>query len=389
MWGSGQYCDYATTDTERNSGGLFGTGSIINGGDGTLFSYDAKAIQGVDDKDRGNHHVPGTSRPSLNHGNQLTSYVFFGEPITKAVALTYPSGVDAISSVFMHELVMNEYSVNPSVGAKSEWVVTFPTKNWYVDDFTRDLVGDFYIPNPADPGCNGWNPATDPIPNCGAGPFPNYDEGNCPNIDDNGLADDWPGGIACSPLLVEGGRKPFTSAFAGQACEWFEVVDVWDREESPSVTQGSGPIVSPPPPGGTPPGSSYICYETNVIRWSTDPTPDEGTEIFGSPAEKTITLAPGRTWDGSPAKSGWAMLNFWDPSTAYPVAGGIWEHIDYQGLVGLPVTGFWALAVVNAFVGEDNVLANYGGLFGHKANIRRDGKCWSRWGNFCGSSNYY
>jgi hypothetical protein len=375
-WQTAAVCDFAESYTERNSGGLFGTGALLNGADGTYFTYDAKAIQGVDDKDRGNHHTPGTSRPSLNSGNSWTSYVFFGEPLVKVAELNYGSGVDAISSVFMHELLMNEYSVNANVGARSEWVVTFPTKNWYVDPFTRPVSAPFYVPA-GGKTCNFWEQG-DPIPNFGLGKWVGGSQAN-------GLAPDWPGGINCEEFLVDGGHAPFTSIFNGEACEWYEVVDVWDREESPSLTQGSGPIVSPPPPGNAPPGSSEICYETNVIRWSNDETPDDGTEIFGSPAAKSITLAPGLTWEGLPAKSGWAQLNFWNPATAGTSA----EHIDWEGLVGLPVTGFWALAVTNSFVGDDNVIANYGGLFGHKANIRRDGKCWSRWGNYCGSGNWY
>jgi hypothetical protein len=369
------HCDYATTDVVRNSGGLFGTGALINGLDGTFFTYDAKAIQGWDDKDRGNHHTPGTSRPSLNSGNQTTSYVFFGEPITEAVRLKYPSNVDAVSSVFMHELIMNEYSVNPNVGARSEWVITFPTKNFYVDNYTRNQITDIIIPNVNDPDCNGWV-LSDGIPNDGKGKF------IVGGPDDGELALDWPGGLPCSEDLLEAeGRAPFTSEFNGVACEEYIVTGVWDREESPSTTTGRGPIVSPPPPGNAPPGGSVICYETNVFRWANDPTPDDGTEIFGSPASKSQTLAPGFNYDGTPARSGWAQISFWNPATR----GTVLEHIDAEGLIGLPVTGFWALAVVNAFVGDNNVIANYGGLFGHKANIRRDGNCWSRWGNYCGS----
>ena len=36
---------------------------------------------------------------------------------------------------------------------------------------------------------------------------------------------------------------------------------------------------------------------------------------------------------------------------------------------GLPVAGFWAFALENSFLGEGaDVIANYGGLFGHKTS---------------------
>ncbi len=380
QYGSGSHCDYATTDVVRNSGGLFGSYAFINGLAGTIFSGNAAAVQGVDAKDRGNHHIPGTSRPSLNGGSATTAWEFLGEPLVEAAPLYYGSAVDAISSVFMHELIMNEYSVNPNIGAKSEWIVTFPTKNFYVDDLTRDLPKLFIIPNPADAGCSGWTFGLDPIPNCGYGQKPDWNS-ECTAIEDLELADDWKGGFTCSELLIESGRAPFTSVFSGTACEEVLVIDVWDREDSHSLTFGSGPIVSPLPPGGTPPGGTQLCYETNVIRFADTVWPADGSEIFGSNKVGSVTIAPSVTWEGLPAKAGWSQLSFWNPA----LGGGPLEHIDYAGLVGLPVTGFWALAITNNFVGDNNVIANYGGLFGHRANVRRDGRCWNRHGNFCGS----
>ena len=50
------------------------------------------------------------------------------------------------------------------------------------------------------------------------------------------------------------------------------------------------------------------------------------------------------------------------------------KHVDSRGLVGLPVTGFAAYQFENGFVTNDDgdpVKAFYGGLFQHKANVRR------------------
>jgi hypothetical protein len=50
-------------------------------------------------------------------------------------------------------------------------------------------------------------------------------------------------------------------------------------------------------------------------------------------------------------------------------------------LHGLPVTGFWAFRAQNAFLGDGaDVLANYGGLFNHKATRL----CSGEFGGPCG-----
>ena len=42
-------------------------------------------------------------------------------------------GVDAVSFALQRSAVINQWSVNPDLGVKTDWVVTFPTKNFYVD----------------------------------------------------------------------------------------------------------------------------------------------------------------------------------------------------------------------------------------------------------------
>ena len=53
-----------------------------------------------------------------------------------AAAVRSLAGVDAVSAALMVHALYNEYSREPSIGATSEWVVTFPTKRFYVDDVT-------------------------------------------------------------------------------------------------------------------------------------------------------------------------------------------------------------------------------------------------------------
>ena len=356
--------DIATaTDSEphrglQRRGGLFGGAAIINVDRGTMYSYDAQAIQGYDDSQDGHLHAichPGSLAadcdiPHLNSGNRRDAFVYTGEPVAGVLELDYLHTVDAISAVYMKEHIMNEFNVQADIGANSEWVVTFPTKNYYVDD---DRFGSLrpleslWVPDPSDPGC-GWVPG-DHFPSDATGP------------EYTGAESGWE---LCTFIEVEQfARAPFTTGFNGEACEPV-VARTWNREESPQGPLGGvPPIVSPPPPPGTGGGGFELCYETNVIRWHNNnpDVPETGTEILGTDPDLVHSLSTPATGNG------WARLDFHiNDKFGVPI------HRDYAGLIGLPVTGFWFEQFANAFLGDgNNVLANYGGIFGHKANIRR------------------
>jgi hypothetical protein len=347
-------------DISRNSGGLFGGAAIINGARGTMYAYNARAIQGFDKRPNGNHFVPANEFPSLTSGSENDATIFFGVPQNKAVTLSgYPRGVDAVSAVFMHEYTMNEYAIEAAIGGASEWVVTFPTKNFYVDSDLNDLFEARWVPDSENDevGCLGWDEGE---------PFPGRDGPNFSDQFDQSQTD-W---AQCTyiDIGVDVGTEPFTSIFNddGEACEEFKI-EIWDREEN----SGDGPnnprppIVSPPPPGG---GSNsdenVLCYEVNVMRFGNDGV---FGSVFGttSPLLKTVDTGAVPYDNGTkfkPRLSGWARIDWGFDS----------DHVDYHGLVGLPVTGFWAEQFANAFLGDGaDVLANYGGLFDHKGNVRR------------------
>lgn len=354
-------------DISRNSGGLFGGAAIINVGNGTMSSYDARAVQGWDQADNGNHFRPGGSRPNLSDGTENDATIFFGVPKDEAVTLYYPRVVDAISAVFMHEYTMNEYSIEAGLNAASEWIITFPTKNYYVDRTLIDAETQWQ-PDTDDPGCGGWEPGDEPFP-ARNGPDYTDSEDQTDVNPANGIPDvqeDW---VLCSYIEVDntGAIPPFTSIFDGEACEVFGF-EIWDREENASDSPNDEipPVVSPPPPGGsTPDAPNEMCYEVNVLRFGND---GEFRPVFGTTSDLLKEVDTGAiVYDGGdglkPRESGWARINWgFDP-----------EHVDYEGLVGLPVTGFWALQFENGFLGtpEASVLSNYGGLFQHKGNIRR------------------
>ena len=359
---SGEWSGYIDRSTEWNTGGLFGSASIVNVQRGTMYSYDAKAVQGFDASDDGIHFIPGTIHPSLNDGDNATAYVNLG---TAVVPLAYPEerSVEAVSAVFMHDNLANQFTIEVELAAATEWVFTHPTKAWYVDQTLVSQTEEVWEPDPADPGCMGWDPG-EPFPNrSGAGVetqddycvLPGTGTGGVCKISDApphevGYEEGWE---QCTYVDVgsdEAVLPPFTEVFDGEACEEVSYKN-WDREESPTNTPGGArpPVVSPAPPG-IPDEEEVpfeLCYEVNVLRFG-------DTAIFGTTSDLLLTVA-------ETPKNGWARVNFsligdWESNDGEVELEDIELHQDRSGLIGLPTTGFSAEQYVNGTLEGGSVL---------------------------------
>jgi hypothetical protein len=232
----------------------------------------------------------------------------------------------------MHENLMNEY-VTDDVAASTEWVITFPTKAFYADAY---LMEQLEI-NETVEVCTG--------------------EGDDEECDDVTVA-----------------RAPFTELFGAKDKDGDRLCEVvslqtWDRNEMTFVPDGPGsviipPVVSPAPPrecitGLEPACTSatvfQLCNEVNVLRFA------EGS-VFGTPdfgADGSLLLSVEDEF-----AAGWGRINF-----AKDAAGDM--RTDFEGLVGLPVAGFSAWEFENNYAEGGTIKAFYGGLFGHKGNVRR------------------
>ncbi|TDR44029.1 hypothetical protein DFR29_106176 [Tahibacter aquaticus] len=134
-----QSIDPADTDLLPPTGGLFGAGGIVNVAEGTFFSYNADAIGGFSKVVLYSDHTE--PAPSLAQANTApgvaTAYVF--DAAGEQFRSDYPTSgqpsraIDAVSAVFMASTLLNEYNVDSAVGSNTDWVVTFPTKRFYVD----------------------------------------------------------------------------------------------------------------------------------------------------------------------------------------------------------------------------------------------------------------
>ena len=135
-WNAGGYwVADQTIDTRVPGGGLFGSGFIVDPANGTLIGYNAEAIDSFSAEVL--HFNPGSTRPALKDANTTittTDAIVFDS--AGLVTSTYPratQAIDAVSAVFSHDAIFNEFVTSAGAGATSEWVVTFPTKNVYVD----------------------------------------------------------------------------------------------------------------------------------------------------------------------------------------------------------------------------------------------------------------
>jgi len=349
------------------SGGLFGAAAIIDVANGTLHAYNAEALDGFYLNNNTPqlagelHAFPGTIEPNLEDGDSgngfINTYVFNNNSAS-IIAERFPVGVaaedlevqysstpasnygygvnsrgnpsaasvDAVSMLFMHNYIYNEYVTEPLLGATSEWIITFPTKNFYVN-YPAQSVG--------------------------------------------------PGGA--DRFLA---RAPFTNSFYddGAACD-----DIGffyrDREENSPTTPPGSVNFSPPRPGTrtTVPG---LCYEANVLTFNQSATAaGSPSSIFGHTYAHNIqTMSSG----SSVYNNGWARIEFLGVTSAVPAVAGVGLgrrnvlYVDpsiqdgmgvptYSRFIGLPVVGFWSVNYVNSSAAPGR-LANYSGAFRHRAS---------------------
>jgi hypothetical protein len=116
-------------NTELGSGGLFGGITLINVHRGGAYSADAIALEAFRTVPPAIWNPPGSVLPDLTQALPPTATVFTG-----GAAATYPfaAGIDAVSAVLMHNQLMNEIVLDTLTNSGTDWVVTFPTKRFYV-----------------------------------------------------------------------------------------------------------------------------------------------------------------------------------------------------------------------------------------------------------------
>jgi len=111
-------------------GGLFGSASVIDVAEGTDVAYNAEALEDFwGDVIGGQQTDPGNTAPSLNDAAPVSTVFVNGV----AVTTNWFEGYEAVSALFMKDELYNEYSLDPNVAGKTEWVLTFPSKRFHVE----------------------------------------------------------------------------------------------------------------------------------------------------------------------------------------------------------------------------------------------------------------
>jgi hypothetical protein len=132
----------ASADQLSASGGLFGGMTLISVGAGTDFTEDAVALQRFNG---GPLYQPaGSVSPQLTDSFPKVSVVFAAEPNFNTDLGVYGSkwptpfylAADTVSATLMHNAVMNEFVLDPGTKSGTDWVVTFPTKRFYINTGT-------------------------------------------------------------------------------------------------------------------------------------------------------------------------------------------------------------------------------------------------------------
>lgn len=122
----------AASEALPPNGGLFGGNTLINVNDGTDYTEDAVALDNF--TIAADYQAAGVTTPDLT---------FAAPPISQVLAngLAYTSAwaggnADPVSAVLMHDQVMNVYVDDVATRSGTDWVITFPTKRFYVQTGT-------------------------------------------------------------------------------------------------------------------------------------------------------------------------------------------------------------------------------------------------------------
>jgi hypothetical protein len=266
------------------------------------------------------------------------------------------SGFQAVSEVLRARTLSNEWSVNPNLGVSTNWVVTHPTKAFFVDDQTHSST------------------TTVAVPPLGAG-TPRADTVqaaiNAARFVTPGIAG-YPPGIPVRPAtpLAAGANSslnPFprsfsaTTATAGTSCVNVGI-NIWDRDELTATAGGVTP--SPIQPSA----QRQLCEEVNIIEFNPN-----NQQVFNSALAVDLSGDVSALWAQATAARpaqpfGWLRLDLAvdpaaqggrNPGVSGPLASAAGTTLAGPGL---PTVGFMMRERV---IDTATILGNYGDSADH------------------------
>ncbi|MEO7156392.1 MAG: hypothetical protein ABI039_02450 [Vicinamibacterales bacterium] len=124
----------AASDTLQPTGGLFGTATLININSGTDYTAESVALA--------NYYQIGSNYSSI--GSALPDLAGAAPPVSivdgpdgkRYESFWSGNGADPVSAVLMHDSVLNEFTLDTATKSGTDWVLTMPTKRFYVAEGT-------------------------------------------------------------------------------------------------------------------------------------------------------------------------------------------------------------------------------------------------------------
>ena len=248
------------TDLDEPLNLLKGRAVLINSGDGVAAGYDPLTLANFANTQIYNN--PESPLPNLGNTAPQLGTIFNDTTNAVETFAVVNSVADPVSGLISRSGLINDY--NFATGSETDWVVTLPTKNFYVDAKQNALDNQAPLPFGFPFSLFPFNAA-----NVGGELF---------NADNDGLS--------CFNVNFES----------------------YDREEFDFNVPPEQDQFSPFIPG-TPVGQEQLCREANIISFGDD------SNVFNSRVRSSVST------DGLPAENGWARLSFGNGSASLPVVG--------------------------------------------------------------------
>ena len=287
-------------------GGLYGYATVINVPTGAAFGYDAVAVAdhvatGATGSDM--HYQPGDIRPNFGDLALDTAAIINvdGAAVTLDFDGDYPAEsterVQALNATIMASEIYNDYVTDTTIGATTDWLLTFPTKAFHVN-----------ADAPVEPFSKLWN-----------------------------------GQSACEPTELSAVDREESTP------------------PPPPEAGSSGPDFSPAPPADPvdpPAGDDVpICYEATIVQFATESAAGTSSVAIGvneyldaADGWATISMMPGDLDTALSACGVDGVTAPEDPCTRTIDAGD-------GSLQGLPVIGFAVQKFVNGGPGATYAMA--------------------------------
>ena len=113
------------------SGGVSGTYTLINVNNGSDMGANAVSLANLSATEF--YTDVGDETSNLSNANPPIAVVVANNPNgTTVYTAAFATGADAVSATMMHSAVINEYVLDAATRSNTDWVLTFPTKRFYV-----------------------------------------------------------------------------------------------------------------------------------------------------------------------------------------------------------------------------------------------------------------